>query len=44
MFDVNDKTLRADLLGVDDVTKPHSAVSTLARFVVDASKPGPQAA
>ncbi len=44
VFDVNAKTLRADLLGVDDVSKPDSAVSSLERFVVDAARPGPQKA
>ena len=42
VFDLNATTLRADLLGVDDASRPDSAVSSLARFVVEAGRPGPQ--
>ncbi len=38
------RRLEAELTGVDDVLDPASAVSTLARFVVDAARPGPQPA
>ncbi len=44
VFEVDEKTLRAELLGVDDVRRADSAVSTQARFVVDAARPGPQPA
>lgn len=43
-FRLEPKQLRADLMGVDDVENPASAVQTLASFVVDAARPGPQPA
>jgi alkaline phosphatase D len=43
-FTLDAQRLQAQLLGVDDVRNPASAVSTLARFVVDAARPGPRAA
>jgi len=36
------RTLQAQLMAVDDPTKPDSAVQVLARFVVDAKQPGAQ--
>jgi alkaline phosphatase D len=42
VFEVDTKAMRAELLGVDDVRRADSAVSTVARFVVDAARPGPQ--
>jgi alkaline phosphatase D len=41
VFNVSAKTLRADLLAVDDVQNADSPVSTLASFVVEAGRPGP---
>ncbi len=44
VFHLDNKLLRADLLGVDDVSREDSSVLTLARFVVEAGRPGPQPA
>lgn len=43
-FRLEPKQLQAELRGVDDVTDVDSRVSTLARFTVDAQRPGPQPA
>jgi alkaline phosphatase D len=43
-FHLDHRRLQASLLGVDDATRADSAVSVLARFVVEAGRPGPQAA
>jgi len=43
-FRLDAKTLQADLRGVDDAQDPASEVRSLARFVVEAGRPGPQAA
>jgi alkaline phosphatase D len=43
-FKLDAKTLQADLRGVDNALDPTSAVRSLARFVVEAGRPGPQPA
>lgn len=44
VFDIDARQLQARLLSVDDPADPASAVQELARFVVDARRPGPQRA
>lgn len=41
---MNHRLLEAEVLGVDNDQLPDSTVSTLARFVVEAGRPGPQSA
>jgi alkaline phosphatase D len=43
-FRLDAKQLRAELMAVEDVLDPASPVGVLARFVVDAARPGPQPA
>ncbi len=43
VFDLDAKHLQARLLSVDDDQRADSSVSTLASFVVEAGRPGPQA-
>jgi alkaline phosphatase D len=43
-LDLRPNTVRADCLAVDDVRRRDSAVQVLRSFVVEAGKPGPQAA
>jgi len=43
-FSLDDKQLLAQLRTVDDARDPASALQTQARFVVEAGRPGPQAA
>ncbi len=43
-FSLDDKRLLAQLRTLDDARDPGSGVQTLARFVVDAGRPGPQEA
>jgi alkaline phosphatase D len=43
-FTLDPKQLQAQLIGVDDVRDPASGAATMARFVVEAGKPGPQPA
>ena len=44
VFDIDARQLQARLLDVEQPTDPASAVHELARFVVDARRPGPQRA
>jgi alkaline phosphatase D len=44
VFDLDERRLHANLLGVDNDQLADSPVSTLASFVVEAGRPGPQAA
>lgn len=43
-FRLEPRQLQAELIGVDDVLDPDSKAGPLARFVVDAGRPGPQKA
>jgi alkaline phosphatase D len=43
-FAVRERRLDAELMAVADVSRPDSAVGVMARFVVEAGRPGPQAA
>ena len=43
-LDITPERLRADLVAVDDVTRPVSSRSVQASYVVEAGRPGPQRA
>jgi hypothetical protein len=43
-FRLERERLHAELMGVADADDPGSAVEVLARYVVDAGRPGPQPA
>ena len=43
-FDIGPRQLQARVMAVADPRDPASAVRELARFVVDAARPGPQPA